>query len=299
MARFPLRARVACVLALSLGSLAGIAIIRSAEQGRTARADAVTAMTPAESGKAGQRRPATQVPPQFSAPVKRFGSKAFSIDGSVIPPRGNAVEVVRGLEAAARQGDSHAALLISLKLTECFSILAQDGDYNVLMEDSHLTGGVEAAMKRQAESLAQCEGLSQEDYQRRGEWLRLSADANNVLAQLLYARSFDVVIGSPAVMLKEPQRIIEYKGRAMDYLKRAASNGSTDALYDLGGAYLNGILTQRDGVRAYAYFAAGYKADGRVKPWGMEQLEASLSPQQRSEAIPIAKEIYRECCEAY
>ena len=250
-------------------------------------------------GRNGDHAPlATQSKPQFSTAIRRLGPKAFSIEGSVIPPDGNASEVLSGLEPAARRGDSNAALLISLKLTECRSILERAGDYNALLADSQILGGIDAAEKAQTKRLSECEMLTSEDYQRHSEWLALSADAGNVVAQLMYARSSDSVIGPPSMMLKEPQRIVDYKIRAMDYLQQAARNGSVDALDSLGDAYFSGILTPQDPTRAYAYFLASYRVDSRSKPWAMEQLEASLSSRERNDATLITKDIYRECCES-
>lgn len=235
--------------------------------------------------------------PGFSTAIARVGPKAFLIDGSVEPPEGKAMDVIAALESRARQGEGNAALVIGLKLMYCRDALQRQDDDDALLVEAQAMGGLDAALHLRAQRAAECEGLVPEDYLGIGEWLQRAADTGDVVAQLTYAAASDVVLVSPSMMLKEPQRIIEFKQRAMRYLHLAASNGSVDALNSLGQSYRAGILTPQDDVRAYAYFLAGQKADARIKPWDMEQLEMSISPHQRQDAADLAKEIYRDCCE--
>jgi len=234
----------------------------------------------------------------FSTAIERVGPKAFLIGGSVEPPEGKAVDVIAALQSRAMQGEGYAALVIGLKLMYCRATLEHQDDDDALRVEAQAMGGLDAALRLRAQRAADCEGLAPEDYLRIGEWLQRAADGGDVVAQLTYAAASDVVLVSPSMMLKEPERIVEFRQRAMRYLHIAASNGSVDALNSLGQSYRVGILTPQDDVRAYAYFLAGQKADGRIKPWDMEQLEMSISPQQRQDAAVLAKEIYRDCCES-
>jgi len=270
------------------------------------RADPAPEMTPADTAPheqmAARRRltpslaPA-RVPPSFSTTIERVGPKAFLVSGDVEPPPGKAVEVIAALEGQASRGDSDAALLIALKLMGCYDALARSDDDATLLVEAQAIGTLESALRRRAELSAECEGLTRSDYERRGEWLQRAADAGNVVAQLTYAASSDTVLKSPTLMLKDPQATIDFKQRAIGYLLSAASNGSIDALDQLGQSYRTGVLVTRDDTLAYAYYLAGQKADGRIKPWDMEQLESSISPRQRQDATALAREIYRGCCE--
>lgn len=143
--------------------------------------------------------------------------------------RREARQVIQRLEPSARAGDSHSALLIALKLMDCHEIIAHQDDENSLIADAQRLGGLENALQKRSERHADCVSLGSQDYERRGEWLTLAAREGNINAQLLYASAADLVLGSPAMMLKHPERVIAYKGQALEYLRSAAATGSVDA----------------------------------------------------------------------
>lgn len=244
-------------------------------------------------GQASMHRPA----PSVSGPIRRIGAKAFVLDGNLIAPDGKAVDVIRALEAPARIGDGQAAMMLSLKLMSCRHAIKHQDDDGLLLAEAQVFGGLDEALQRRDAGLALCEGITPEDLSQLGDWLERAADSGNINAQILYASSANTILTSPAEMLRSPDRIVKFKTRAMSYLISAANDGSADALWHLGNTYRDGYLAARDDTRAYAYFLAGMKASAGDKPWQMEQLETSLSSQQRRDATILAKEIYRDCCE--
>lgn len=235
--------------------------------------------------------------PQFSTTIKRIGNKAFLVDGSVTAPDGEARGVVQRLEPAARAGDSHSALLIALKLMDCHEIIAHQDDENSLIADAQRLGGLEKALQRRSERHADCASLDLQDYEHRGEWLALAASGGNINAQLLYASAADVVLGSPAMMLKHPEKVIAYKHQALAYLRNAAANGSVDALSDLAEIHQTGILAPADKSRSYAYYLAAERAQPtQSQGRQIALLEGELSASERSAGLSMSKEIYDECC---
>ncbi|HEY9254146.1 MAG TPA: hypothetical protein VIP30_06385 [Stenotrophomonas sp.] len=219
------------------------------------------------------------------------------MDGSVTAPEGEARQVIQRLEPSARAGDSHSALLIALKLMDCHEIIAHQEDENSLIADAQRLGGLENALQKRSERHADCVSLGSQDYERRGEWLTLAASEGNINAQLLYASAADVVLGSPAMMLKHPERVIAYKGQALEYLRSAAATGSVDALTDLAEIHQTGILAPTDKSLSYAYYMAAERA--HPAPSQRRQIELfdrDLSDAERSEGLSMSKEIYNECC---
>lgn len=232
-----------------------------------------------------------------SGAIRRLGSKAFSLEGSTVPPEGKAMDVIRALERQTEDGGGHAALMIALKLMSCRHAIEHQDDDELLFIEAQVFGGVDEAVRKREAQLALCEGIGADEVAKIGQWLQRAADSGNVNAQIYYASSASTILGSQAEMLRSPERVVEFKTRAIHYLQSAASHGSVDALYHLGSAYRNGLLADRDDVRAYGYFLASAKANSHIKPWDMGQLEASMPVQERRRAAQMAKEIYRDCCE--
>lgn len=285
---------IVTVLSLMYWSTSG----RDTQQPRNVRTSeaAKNEAPPKNGGPNGSPRPAPS--PTYSTPIERIGPKATRLTGSVFPPGGSAVRLIQDTGDMALNGDSQAALLIFVKIQQCLEALRDQGNDEVLMRNAQTLGGIDNAIIRQQQLAEDCQGLSPGLYENRGKWLEASASSGNVVAQLLYAADPEAVIGTPARMLQHPEKLIAYKSQAMNYLLMAASHGSLDAVSQLGRAYSNGILVERQPVRAYAYFLAAAKADPSIPlDPRTEELKLSLSDIQRNESTLIARSIYRECCE--
>ena len=197
---------------------------------------------------------------------------------TLIPIAGEATAVIDKLTPAANSGDMDAALAIYLKVNSC----------RLQVESWRESQGREYPQD--------CAGLAPEDYTDGGKWLETAAAAGQIDAQFLYANSADSVLGPPREWLRDPERLMQYKRKAMAYMATHAQSGSIDAMDALSNAYANGILTKRDPVRALAYFEAA--SLGGAPPAGhiREELEKGLSPSEVYRAQQEARKIYEECC---
>ena len=243
-------------------------------------------------------RPTSPSTPQATptTPLVRLGAKAYLLDGYPEIPEGQAKAVIDQLDDRARQGDSHAALLIYLKIDQCLRAFRDQNDPDTLVVAAEALGSVEAALEEQGKRRSQCEGLSEQDYSRRGEWLSLAADLGNPFAQLTYSMLPANVLGSLAEVVRQPERLFDYKRRAVTYLHRAASSGSVNALDRLAQVYSDGYLAPVDPVLAQSYQLAARRANPGTERRG-DEADKKLDSKQRTEAARMAKEIYRECCE--
>ncbi|HEY9254147.1 MAG TPA: hypothetical protein VIP30_06390 [Stenotrophomonas sp.] len=244
-------------------------------------------------------RPTSPSTPQATptTPLVRLGAKAYLLDGYPEIPEGQAKAVIDQLDDRARQGDSHAALLIYLKIDQCLRAFRDQNDPDTLVVAAEALGSVEAALEEQGKRRSQCEGLSEQDYSRRGEWLSLAADLGNPFAQLTYSMLPANVLGSLAEVVRQPERLFDYKRRAVTYLHRAAASGNVNALDRLAQVYSDGYLAPVDPVLARSYQLAARRANPGTERPDAEEAENKLDSKQRAEAARMAKEIYHECCE--
>lgn len=205
--------------------------------------------------------------------MKDFGSEV----------EGSAVDVIEKLESQALAGDATASYAIFLKLYSCANFNRRRAKDVASSADEML--------------VAQCDGLSAEDEVAATRWLSLAAEQGNIGAQLLYSMDSESALGGTAALLSNPEATIEYKQRANHYLETLASQGSLDALVQLGNAYQVGIMREEDVVSSRAYFEAARLANpSGVSKQQLKGLERSMTTEQLSMALRKGEQIYAACC---
>lgn len=196
-------------------------------------------------------------------------------------PQGNALDYVRSQIPLSKAGDALATYRIFLTELSCTNSLRDDAPIDGL----------------DTTSLSECESLLTDPEVSGSNWLDIAAEQGSLEARLMYAGSVRHAIGGPEDVLKNPEKVIEWKQRSMAYLEAAASEGSADAISSLSDAYGNGFLTEQDPLREYAYLLAS----SRVTPSPyVEQLLAAkasrLTSAQRSRASELATNVVNNCC---
>lgn len=217
------------------------------------------------------------------------------------PPPGPAIDVIRRLRPLAEQGDARAALQIFQKLEQCEGVLKSNLRDGSLADGDEDAAGQARILKDIEGVLKDCQGLSDQDFSQMGQWLDRAAAGGDLLAMLRYGNAgYRYIVGSPTQMLRHPEKIVEYRQKAMSYLHTAAAQGEPTAMDSLANSYSNGIITNKDLVRAYAYAVA---ADlvlpagprGPSNPY-IQSLAKGLSTEEISKGDRMAKQIYDECC---
>ena len=233
---------------------------------------------------------------RLSKPKPVAGStKAFLLTDPGAILSGDALEVIAQLEPRAMNGDAEAAYAIFLKLSDCKSKLS--GEHAGALPQYSNAGAAQGLLSELERAEQECGGLSDAAYHRSGDWLEKAAAGGSLAAQLYYAADPAQIVGSQADMLRQPDRVKDYKSKAMSYLSVASSNGSIDATLGLANAYWAGVLVDADPVRSYAYYYAVSSVDANLVPRRrMNDLAGGLSSQQLSDAISQGRKIYEQCC---
>ncbi|MDG2523892.1 hypothetical protein P6166_00760 [Stenotrophomonas sp. HITSZ_GD] len=208
--------------------------------------------------------------------VRSVGAKAYVVETFSASPPGSALHVVTSLAGKAKAGDAEAAYAIYLKIRDCSE---------------------QALMRPAAAPDSNCEGLDVDDGAAAYQWLELAAHRGSLQARLLYASDPEIVLGDAADMLRDPERILQYKTQAMRYLNEAAQGGSVDALLALADLYRGGTVVNRDLPMSYAYLQAAARADPALVPQvRMDELALEIGPQERARALQASGRIYEQCC---
>ncbi|WP_155760649.1 sel1 repeat family protein [Stenotrophomonas maltophilia] len=215
--------------------------------------------------------------------MRHLSGRAYAVEDFGQVPSGTVDQVIAKLSPLALAGDATASYGIFLKLNECKDINRRASRGGAL----HAPDDVAAA----------CLELSAENEVSSSKWLTLAAEQGNIGARLLYAADSDSALGGASALLRDPDGTKEYKQKAVGYLKEMASQGSADALLQLGNAYHTGVLIDGDLVSSRAYFEAVRLADPSIVPnQQVSTLDKALSTQQLSQALRKGNQIYDSCC---
>jgi len=215
--------------------------------------------------------------------VRHLSGRAYVVEDFGPVPSGTIDKVIAELSPLAMAGDATASYGIFLKLNECANI------------NRRASRGV--ALQAAPDVAAACNDLSAENEVSSSKWLSLAAEQGNIGARLLYAADSESALGGPAELLRNPDRAKEYKQTAVGYLQEMASQGSADALLQLGNAYHAGVLIDGDLVASRAYFEAVRLVDPSIVPARqVSTLDKSLSGEQLSLALRKGNQIYDSCC---
>lgn len=233
--------------------------------------------------------------PQFKRLV---GQRAFEIrrEGPFRVP-GDALAFVEATLPAAEKGDALSTYAIYLAVLDCRLAGSPDELMNL---DAMQAGSLEAsALLSMDQRLEECQGLLSDEQLVSRDWLGMAAEQGSVEAMLMYAADSEAALGRREDLIRSPERIVEWKRRAMGFLETARSAGSVDAILALAGAYDNGVLVARDPFQAYAHYLAAQRISADYAPAELlADSETALSAEQRAAARTRARLIYAACCSA-
>ncbi|MCS3361110.1 sel1 repeat family protein [Xanthomonas translucens] len=234
-----------------------------------------------------------KVPAKFTQMV---GPKAFTIARTGdYRPNGNALDYVKSLLDSSKKGNALATFSIYLAVLDCKRAYSTDdlNSFNTMKE----AGADKNFLKDSERRLSECSSLVGNNEIMQGEWLGTAAQQGSIEAMILYSIDTNSAIGPSDTFIKNPDKVIEWKTKAMGFLENAASKGSIDAIIRLAGAYENGILAKEDQTTAYAYYLAAQKAyPNSVSSENMKRYQNSLRADQQQAAINRANVIYQSCC---
>jgi len=122
---------------------------------------------------------------------------------------------------------------------------------------------------------------------------KYAAERGNTQAQLDFSALASTEFDTEEKRL-DPDRIREFKADSQRYLIEAAASGSTEALSRLAASYANGLFSEKDSVKAYAYASAYYRVSNSAgaQRWA-QQLSSDLTADQVRQGDELAEKIAR------
>lgn len=131
---------------------------------------------------------------------------------------------------------------------------------------------------------------------RRLDFLDLAATRGDLRARVDFASHPPEWFGTAQGLVRNADKLVEFKAKAMAFLHSAADQGSPIAFLKLAGLYREGALVERDNVTALAYYLAWDEmAGGGVDPY-RQQREWGMSAAQLTQARDLQRQIVARCC---
>lgn len=224
------------------------------------------------------------------------GGYVLEVSDRVVVPEGPVDDVVRQLRPRAEAGDAKASLMLYRKLDACFSAANRgvSADEIAIFEAMGSADQFEASIANAQKDCA-TNGIS--DFRSRGQWLERAA-ANGLLeAKLQYATDIDAIFSNPSEMIRDPQRLTDYKQKAVRYMSDLAASGNIESMMWIAKSYESGIMLERNPVNSYAYYRAVELAMPGVMPSGMlSGLRELLPANEQRRGEELARSIHGRCC---
>lgn len=224
-----------------------------------------------------------------------ISGRAYFIKSDPLELNGDALEFVNQRMSSAQAGDGVASYEIHLRTDACMRVVAP-GDVGTYQGYARVGLG-EQYMQSVERELEACQSLLVRQELLEVNWLEQAAAQGSVEAQLMYAQNPEAILGAYQNVLADPERLIEYRSKAISHLNSALNSGSLDALEVLGDAYDRGIIAPRNAYEAYSHKLALQRLDSReTRDRELSRIKMELSPAQIAEAEATAMRIVNKCC---
>lgn len=246
-----------------------------------------------------QQRPSAADPAQPSSVVPRADESPSRASPARQPSASSGLRVAidspQQYEAFRdrAKADPGLAYPLALLLAQCRQM---EATLDAVAEASTASGGQvdAAAMMDRAEAVdAQCAHVPPEDLANYRKLLESAADAGIVPAQEDYA----ALAGAEFAAMNpvgDSEEITRFKKKSLGYWERAVQAGSAKAMQNLALAYSDGVLTDRDPVRAYSYAYAFTRAHHGVgNERFLQGMGRGLSAAEIQRAREAGQAIYR------
>jgi hypothetical protein len=199
------------------------------------------------------------------------------------PLMGNALQILAAYKNESSKADGKAAYVMFTVLAEC---------------SGQMQGG--GTQDTEGNYRLNCTGITPEDIAEMEDFLVIAANAGIPAAEITYpgvagSRYMDV-----ESIAKDMKGFEKVRSNSMRYLTSAANKGNFEGMMHLSAAYEDGLITEKDNVRAYAYMYA-VNSSTLFKSTNnsilIANLEAKMSPAEREQAINLGRSIYQSCCQ--
>lgn len=224
-----------------------------------------------------------------------LGSKAFLLKIDAPHYEGDASEYIDKRIASARAGNAQSSYEIYTRIASCKRAL-NPGDADEYK--AYASAGLGEQYSRSIEQeIEHCKGLIGRTELGDENWLSLAAAQGSVEARLIFAKDPKAIIGDLTDALKDPERIVNYRKDAINYLNDSVSQGSIDSMEALAEIYDRGIIAEKSPEKSLAYWLAYQRAQPNSQSAAsIARLSKLLQPGQIKQSNVMAEDIYRSCC---
>ena len=228
----------------------------------------------------------TQVPSSKDVPTISSKTKSENIKVTVKrkgpfmrqarePLVGDGIQIIDQFKVNALAGDGESAFMVFQVLYECG--LQAKG-----------LGGI---------GKIDCTGITPEQIAEAESFLKRAAELGVLEAQVSYAGVASMRYVTAEDIAKNIKSFEQYKADSMRYLSAAAGTGNVDAMLSVSNAYSEGMIVEKNNVRAYAYmYAANLSGLSQTPTNALAELSASMNTSEIQQATALGKSIYSKCC---
>ena len=204
------------------------------------------------------------------------------------------------LEQRVSEGDAEAAYLLFLYHLDCWTLPLSENEMQEVVSqvESMIQDEPGSAVRHERfldhliDMHEDCPSDPIQSRLRSVHWMKKSADLGHLIAAIDFASISMAALREPQIAIKHPQLIAQFKADAVDLLNRAAKTGHPEALHRMAWLFSDGVLVERDPIKALAWGQASLKAYNRLGyqhlgGWTEQmvaELEAELSLKQRNQA---------------
>ncbi len=218
-----------------------------------------------------------------------------------LPPAVSVVARIDALNRGLQAGDTSVAYPLFSLLEHCqraphMAATIRSGRIGTPESASY---GIEEALIVEAELLdRECATVPRALIDRRLEFLELAATWGDIRARVDFGAYAPDYFASTQGLVRNAEKVVEFKAKTMAYLHSAAENGAPLALLKLAGLYREGVMVEGDSVTALAYYLAWDQVGGSaggVDPY-RQQREWGMSATQLNQARELQRQILARCC---
>ncbi|GEM_PF-3015789 len=220
---------------------------------------------------------------QWREPVPGFARAWEAVDGPSAErrdPRPLATRLAEhkaGLDAK----DPDATLQLASELGDCAPLLGKYGGIPINEYGPQGEPVRYAQMYNQylVARLEFCKGVSEGEAKDYRKWFEKAADLGQPMAKTTFFRELYSAIGSKDDVVRDPERVIRMKRKAIDYINELALTCNADAIWLLGSAYKRGWPTEKDELKAATYSLVANRLTPALSPYPEDQIHGEIGVQ--------------------
>lgn len=210
------------------------------------------------------------------------------------------------LRADAEAGSADAAYELLSTIRECNALPRSSED--LATEQRRIVSSISDATNKEElhllehmarelpEKHSRCTEFGWRDNAERAYWARMAAELGHSRAQLEFVAEQLFYLEESGEIIRDSLAVEQWKADSQRILLSALRAGETDAAYQIGHAYKEGTVFERDLSRAYAYFYVSARVHPGAFDHLLDEIGGQLPAAQLEQARNRGEQLYLGCC---